>query len=140
VFVRVNGVQHHLWRAVDHEGEVLEAFVTKRRDKAAAPRFLKKLMKLHGRAEELVTDKLRSYRAALKELGGEDRGSRRGGRTTERRTPTSPFDDAIARCSASGGCTPSRSSPPSTPPSTTTSTQSAASPPETTTRPPAPPL
>src|SRR4028118_56406 len=69
VFVRVNGVQHYLWRAVDHEGEVLEAFVTKRRDKAAALKFLRKLMRRHGRPQEVVTDKLRSYGAALKELG-----------------------------------------------------------------------
>jgi putative transposase len=73
VFVRVNGVQYYLWRAVDHEGEVLEAYVTKRRDKAAALKFLKKLMKRHGQPEEVVTDKLRSYGAALKELSGEDR-------------------------------------------------------------------
>ena len=73
VFVRVNGVQHYLWRAVDHEGEVLEAFVTKKRDRAAALRFLKKLMRRYGRATELVTDKLRSYGVALKEMGGEDR-------------------------------------------------------------------
>ena len=73
VFVRVNGVQHYLWRAVDHEGEVLEAYVTKKRDRAAALKFLKKLMKRHGRPEEVVTDKLRSYGAALKDLGGEDR-------------------------------------------------------------------
>jgi putative transposase len=68
VFVKINGVQHYLWRAVDHEGEVLEAFVSKTRDKAAALKFLKKLMKRHGRPEELVTDGLRSYGAALKEL------------------------------------------------------------------------
>ena len=49
VFVKMNGVQHYLWRAVDHEGEVLEAFVSKTRDKAAALKFLKKLMKRHGR-------------------------------------------------------------------------------------------
>ncbi len=49
VFVRINGVQHYLWRAVDHEGEVLESYVTKTRDKAAALKFLKKLMKRHGR-------------------------------------------------------------------------------------------
>src|SRR3712207_1218484 len=73
VFVKVNGVQHYLWRAVDHEGEVLEAFVSKTRDKKAALKFLKKLMKRHGRAEEIVTDKLRSYGAALKEIGAEDR-------------------------------------------------------------------
>ena len=73
VFVRINGVQHYLWRAVDHEGEVLEAFVSKQRDKAAALKFLKKLMRRHGRAEEIVTDKLRSYGAALRELGAEDK-------------------------------------------------------------------
>jgi putative transposase len=73
VFVRINGVQHYLWRAVDHEGEVLEAFVSKTRDKAAALKFLKKLMKRHGRAEEIVTDKLRSYGAALREIGAEDK-------------------------------------------------------------------
>ena len=73
VFVKINGVQHYLWRAVDHEGEVLEAFVSKTRDKKAALKFLKKLMKRHGRPEELVTDKLRSYGAALKELGIQDK-------------------------------------------------------------------
>jgi putative transposase len=78
VFVKVNGVQHYLWRAVDHEGEVLEAYVTKQRDKAAALRFLKNLMKRHGRAEEFVTDGLRSYGAALKEIGA------RGRQVTER--------------------------------------------------------
>ena len=56
----INGVQHYLWRAVDHEGEVLESYVTKTRDKAGALKFLKKLMKRHGRAEEFVTDGLRS--------------------------------------------------------------------------------
>ena len=69
VFVKVNGVQHYLWRAVDHEGEVLEAFVSKTRDKKAALKFLRKLMKRHGRPEELVTDGLKSYGAALKEIG-----------------------------------------------------------------------
>ena len=78
MFVRINGVQHYLWRAVDHEGEVLEAFVSKTRDKKAALTFLRKLMKRHRRPEELVTDKLRSYGAALKELGMQDK------RVTER--------------------------------------------------------
>jgi putative transposase len=58
---------------VDHEGEVLEAFVSKTRDKKAALKFLKKLMKRHGRSNELVTDGLRSYGAALKDIGAEDR-------------------------------------------------------------------
>ena len=67
VFVKIDGVQHDLWRVVDHEGEVLEAHVTKRPDKAAALEFLKKQMKRHGRAEKLGSDKLRSYGAALKD-------------------------------------------------------------------------
>ncbi|MDU8914146.1 IS6 family transposase [Aestuariicoccus sp. MJ-SS9] len=73
IFVKINGETHYLWRAVDHEGEVLESFVTKKRDKNAALKFLKKAMKKHGRSDALVTDKLRSYGAALKEIGAADR-------------------------------------------------------------------
>ena len=71
-FVKINGERHYLWRAVDHEGEVLESFVTKTRDKRAALKFLKKAMRKHGRPEAIVTDKLRSYGAALKEIGAAD--------------------------------------------------------------------
>src|SRR5471030_1973403 len=73
VYVKINGEMRYLWRAVDNEGEVLESFVTKERDKAAALKFIKKLMKRHGRAETIVTDGLRSYGAAMKELGNADR-------------------------------------------------------------------
>lgn len=69
VFVRINGETHYLWRAVDHEGEVLEVFVTKRRDRKAALKFLKRAMKRYGRPKVIVTDRLRSYRAALNEIG-----------------------------------------------------------------------
>jgi len=69
VFVKVNGERHYLWRAVDHEGEILESYVTKKRDKSAALRFLKKTLKRHGRAETIVTDGLRSYPAAMRKLG-----------------------------------------------------------------------
>jgi putative transposase len=69
VFVRINGKQKYLWRAVDHEGEVLESYVTETRDKASALKFIKKAMKRHGRPKSIVTDKLRSYGAALKEIG-----------------------------------------------------------------------
>ncbi len=72
VFVKINGELHYLWRAVDHEGEVLEAFVTKTRDCKAALKFLRKLMKRYGRPEAIVTDRLRSYGAALRDLGGSD--------------------------------------------------------------------
>ncbi len=73
IFVKINGEKHYLWRAVDHEGEVLESFVTKTRDKKAALKFLKKSMRRLGRPHILVTDRLRSYGAALKEVGAADR-------------------------------------------------------------------
>ena len=69
VYVKINGEMHYLWRAVDHEGEVLESFATKERDKAAALKFMKKLMKRHGQARAITTDGLRSYKAAMSELG-----------------------------------------------------------------------
>jgi len=69
VFVKINGETHYLWRAVDHEGEVLESFVTKRRDRKAALKFLRKTMKRYGSPHVIVTDKLRSYYAAMKVIG-----------------------------------------------------------------------
>jgi len=73
MFVKINGEMHYLWRAVDHEGEVLESFVTKTRDKKAALKFLRKAMRRHGLCDRFVTDKLRSYGAAMKDLGVADR-------------------------------------------------------------------
>jgi len=73
VFVKINGERHYLWRAVDHEGEILESFVTKKRDKSAALKFLKKALKRHGRADKIVTDGLRSYPAAMRKMGNLDR-------------------------------------------------------------------
>jgi putative transposase len=73
VFVKFNGERHYLWRAVDHEGEVLESYVTKTRDKKAALKFIRKAMRKHGRPEVIVTDRLRSYGAALREIGAADR-------------------------------------------------------------------
>jgi putative transposase len=74
VCVKINGVTQYLWRAVDQEGEVLESIVTKTRDRKAALKFLKESMKRHGRPETIVTDRLRTYGAALKDLGrGDDR-------------------------------------------------------------------
>jgi putative transposase len=71
VFVKINGETHYLWRAVDHEGEVLESFVSRRRDRKAALVFLKKIMKRYGQPQEIVTDRLRSYRAAMRLIGNE---------------------------------------------------------------------
>ena len=73
IFVKINGEKHYLWRAVDHEGEVLESYVTKTRDRKAALKFLRKAMRKHGGPEVIVTDRLRSYGAALKELGAKDK-------------------------------------------------------------------
>jgi len=72
MFVRINGERHYLWRAVDQEGEVLESFVTKTRDKKAALKFIKKTLKRYGRPHIFVTDLLRSYGAALREVGAAD--------------------------------------------------------------------
>lgn len=73
VFVKINGETHYLWRAVDHEGEVLESYVTKRRDRKAALKFLRKSMKRCGRPEVVVTDRLKSYGAAMKIIGNTKR-------------------------------------------------------------------
>lgn len=69
MFVKINGETHYLWRAVDHEGEVLESFVTKRRDRKAALAFLKKAMKRYGQPKVIVTDRLKSYGAAMNVIG-----------------------------------------------------------------------
>lgn len=73
IYVKINGEMHYLWRAVDHEGEILESYVTKTRDKAAALAFMKRTLKRHGKPEKIVTDGLRSYPAAMTELGNVDR-------------------------------------------------------------------
>jgi putative transposase len=70
MFVRIGGRQMYLWRAVDAEGEVLDVLVQARRDKAAARKLMRKLLKKHGTAPtEWVTDKYRVYGSVLKELG-----------------------------------------------------------------------
>ena len=69
----IRGERHYHWRAVDHEGEVLESFVTKKSDRAAALKFLKKAMKRYGNPDVVVTDKCPSYRAAMKVIGNESR-------------------------------------------------------------------
>jgi putative transposase len=69
VFVRINGETHYLWRAVDHEGEVLEIFATKRRDRKAALKFLKRAKKRYGQPKVIVTDRLKSYWAAMTVIG-----------------------------------------------------------------------
>ncbi|WP_371195660.1 DDE-type integrase/transposase/recombinase [Glaciecola sp. SC05] len=69
VFIKIKGVLHYLWRAVDQDGDEIDILVQKRKDKHAAKLFFKKLSKGQQAAPiKIVTDKLRSYSAAKKEL------------------------------------------------------------------------
>ena len=69
VFVKINGKQHYLWRAVDQDGEVVDVYLQSRRDGAAAKRFFKRLLRSHkGAPRKIITDKLRSYDVAHREL------------------------------------------------------------------------
>ena len=69
VFVKIDGTQHYLWRAVDQDGEIVDVFLQRRRDGKAAKRFFKRLLKIHrNEPRKIVTDKLRSYRVAHREL------------------------------------------------------------------------
>jgi putative transposase len=100
--VMIAGTQFWLWRAVDDEGEVLDLLVQRRRDKAAAVKLMRKLLKKQGFAPDvLVTDKLRSYGAAKSEIGlsaRHDQGLRANNRA---RIRISRHDGVSARCSVS---------------------------------------
>ena len=99
VFVKINGKLCYLWRAVDHESEVLEAVVTAKRDKAGALKLLKRIMKKYGRPPTIVTDRLRAYPTTLQEIGAADRhevGERLNNRAENSH---SRFGDANGRCS-----------------------------------------
>jgi IS1 family transposase len=123
--VMISGKQLWMWRAVDSEGEVLDLLVQRRRNKAAAVKLMRKLLRKQGFAPEvLVTDKLRSYAAAKSELGLV--ASKGCAETTELRIRTSPCDGASSRCKDSSR--PAQLSafclfmPPSTTPSTPSAT------------------
>ena len=73
MYVKLNGEMVYLWRAVDQEGEILESYITKTRDKAAALTFMKKSLKRHGSPAVIVTDGLKSYRAAMRDLGNQEK-------------------------------------------------------------------
>ena len=73
MYVKLNGEMVYLWRAVDQEGEILESYLTRTRDKAAALTFMKKALKRHGSPVAITTDGLRSYRAAMHELGNAEK-------------------------------------------------------------------
>ena len=73
MYVKLNGEMVYLWRAVDHEGEILESYVAKTRDKSAALAFMKKALKRHGSPASIVTDGLKSYRAAMNDIGNAEK-------------------------------------------------------------------
>src|SRR5580692_10224368 len=100
VFVKINGRQCYLWRAVDQEGEVLDVFVTGKRNKAAALKFLKRILKRHGRAETIVTDGLSAYGAAIAEIGvgaRHETGRRRNNRAENSHQPFRRREHAMQR-------------------------------------------
>ena len=69
IFVKINGKQHYLWRAVDQDGEVIDVYLQAKRDGAAAKRFFKRLLRSHGdEPRKLVADKLCSYGFVHREL------------------------------------------------------------------------
>src|ERR1700761_4754616 len=126
--VMIAGRQFWLWRAVDDEGEVLDLLVQRRRDKAAAVKLMRKLLKKQGFAPDvLVTDKLRSYGAARSEIGlsaRHEQGLRKNNRAEKSHQPTRRRERKMQRFNRpdqpNGSC-------PFTPPFTTRSTSSAIS-------------
>ena len=121
VYVKINGEMHYLWRAVDHEGEILESYVTKSRDKKAALAFMKKALKRHWSPEKITTDGLASYKAAMKDLGNIQK--QEVGRFANNRVENShlPFRRRERAMLRFRQCDLYRSSPRYTPTSTTTS-------------------
>jgi putative transposase len=67
--VKISGKQHYLWRAVDQDGDIIDVYLQAKRDGATAKRFFKRLLRSHGgEPRQIVTDKLRSYGVAHREL------------------------------------------------------------------------
>ena len=130
VYIKIDGRLVYLWRAVDAEGEVLDVLVQSQRDKRAALKLMRKLLKkMNFVPDKLVTDDLRSYGAACRDLGIPTAMNVGGGATTERRTRINQPDDGSARCRGSRVPDQPSDSCPSTRPPTTPSTFSAISPP-----------
>ena len=129
VYLKIDGRTVYLWRAVDAEGEVLDVLVQSKRNKHAALKLMRKLLKKYAFVpERLVTDDLRSYSAAVRELGIESGTSAGDGRTIELRIRTSRRGGGSARCSGSRARVQPRNFFPHTPPSTIPSTSNAISP------------
>jgi putative transposase len=104
--IRIAGVRMYLWRAVDHEGEVLDLLVQRRRDTRAALRLMRKLLKKQGFAPKLlVTDKLRSYASAFRQLGltgPHEQGLRRNNRAENSHQPVRRRERKVQRFKSAG--------------------------------------
>jgi len=128
IVVRIAGKRMYLWRAVDHEGQVLDMLVQRRRDKRAALRLLRKLLKKQGFVPKLlVTDKLGSYGAAFRHFAWFVLMSRGSERTIAPRIPIKSCGGASARCNVSSRPDLRSVFSASMPPSTTHSTFNATS-------------
>jgi transposase-like protein len=126
--VRIAGERMYLWRAVDHEGEVLDMLVQRRRDSPAALRLIRKLLKKQGFVPKmLVTDKLRSYGSAFRHLRLTVGTNKAFGKITGRRIRIRQCDDASASCNGSSQLDPPSASLASTVRFTTPSTFNATS-------------
>ncbi|ANS63627.1 IS6 family transposase [Streptomyces lincolnensis] len=127
VFIKINGRLQYLWRAVDQDGTVLDILVQNRRDQAAARRFFRRLMKRTGAVPRvIVTDKLRSYGAAHREVmpSIEHRQSKYlNNRAENSHQPTRQREQAIKASAPwaehSGSCPPSAASRPTSGPAAT---------------------
>jgi transposase-like protein len=120
VYLKIDGQMVYLWRAVDAEGEVLDVLVQSKRNKHAALKLMRKLLKKYAFVpERLVTDDLRSYSAAVRDLGSSADMSAGDGRTIGPRIRISRRDGGSARCSGSRVRVRRRNFSPRTPLSTT---------------------
>jgi len=115
IHVRINGETHYLWRAVDHEGEILESYVTRKRDKSAALSFMKKALKRHGRPERIVTDGLRPIPPRCRISASASATRLASISITEPRTRTYRSGDENAPCCGFGRSARYKSLPPYTP-------------------------
>jgi hypothetical protein len=129
LYLKIDGRLVYLWRAVDAEGEVLDVLVQTRRNKRAALKLMRKLLKKYGFVpDKLVTDDLRSYGAAASDLGIAKRMNAADGATTERRIRISQSDEGRGRCKGSRAWDPRKDFSQPTQPPITPSTSNAISP------------
>jgi transposase-like protein len=129
VYLKIDGRMVYLWRAVDAEGEVLDVLVQSRRNKRAALKLMRKLLKKYGTGpEKLITDDLRPYSAAAHELGMSNRHERGRWRNNRAENSHQPPDDESARCRVSRAPGPRKNFSRSTQQPTTSSMSNAISP------------